>query len=208
MTSFTVKQVVLPLKQAFLTVLEGILTKVKQVVLLLKAISLQLRGTILCQGAAVPVVVKDINLHKSITNLSVIAWRILFLLDYCRFLSLKIQGLKKKIFMYHLRRFMFLIAAVTITTRSIPCFEINESKNTVLSVALLWESVPRAERRFAILKNGQGETKNCAFLRVCGHNGLICIKNETFFDIYSSKSVAQFRKSSYLCIVKKIQRLF
>ena len=32
---------------------------------------------------------------------------------------------------------MFLIAAVTITTRSIPCFEINESKNTVLSVALL-----------------------------------------------------------------------
>ena len=73
MTSFTVKQVVLPLKQAFLTVLEGILTKVKQVVLLLKAISLQLREAILCQGAAVPMVVKDINLHESIINLFVIA---------------------------------------------------------------------------------------------------------------------------------------
>jgi len=73
MTSFTVKQVVLLLLQAYFTVLEGILTKVKQVVLLLKAISLQLRGTILCQRAAVPMVVKDINLHKSITNLSVIA---------------------------------------------------------------------------------------------------------------------------------------
>ena len=68
MTSFAVKQVVLLLLQAYFTVLEGILTKVKQVVLLLKAISLQLRGTILCQRAAVPMVVKDINLHKSVIN--------------------------------------------------------------------------------------------------------------------------------------------
>ena len=55
MTSFTVKQVVLLLLQAYFTVLEGILTKVKQLVLLLKAISLQLRETIRCQKAAVPV---------------------------------------------------------------------------------------------------------------------------------------------------------
>jgi len=54
MTSFTVKQLVLPLLQAYFTVLEGILTKVKQVVLLLKAISLQLRETIRCQKTAVP----------------------------------------------------------------------------------------------------------------------------------------------------------
>lgn len=55
MTSFTVKQLVLLLLQAYFTVLEGILTKVKQVVLLLKAISLQIRETIRCQKAAVPV---------------------------------------------------------------------------------------------------------------------------------------------------------
>ena len=55
MTSFTVKQVVLPLLQAYFTVLEGILTKVKQVVLLLKAISRRFRETIRCQRTAVPV---------------------------------------------------------------------------------------------------------------------------------------------------------
>ena len=55
MTSFTVKQLVLLLLQAYFTVLEGILTKVKQLVLLLKAISLQLREINRCQRAAVPV---------------------------------------------------------------------------------------------------------------------------------------------------------
>ena len=55
MTSFIVKQVVLPLLQAYFTVLEGILTKVKQLVLLLKAISLQFRETIRCHRTAVPI---------------------------------------------------------------------------------------------------------------------------------------------------------
>jgi hypothetical protein len=47
MTSFIVKQLVLPLFQAYFTVLEGILTKVKQVVLLLKKASLPFGMTIL-----------------------------------------------------------------------------------------------------------------------------------------------------------------
>ena len=44
----------------------------KQVVLLLKVISLQLIETILCLSVAVPMVGKNINLHKSNINLSLL----------------------------------------------------------------------------------------------------------------------------------------
>ena len=52
-------------------------------------------------------VAKDKNPQKSTINLMMLSYRVLFLFDYCRFLSLKIQGLKN-IIMYDLRRFMFL----------------------------------------------------------------------------------------------------
>ena len=45
---------------------------------------------------------------------------------------------------------------------------------------------------------------------VCVHNALIYVKNNPIFHTFHAKIIAGFKKSPYLCIVKrqKVNRLF